>query len=858
MVTFSRLIVTASLVSLIALASCSQQPPIPIYKDSNRPAAERAADLLRRLSVEQKAKLMMDRSEAIDSLGVPVFHWWSEALHGVGRNGLATMWPQCIGLAATFDSALVYQLYSATSDEARAKNTAARHSGLPLQRMQGLSFWTPNVNVFRDPRWGRGQETYGEDPWLNALMGRQVVGGLQGPKGSKYRKLLACAKHFAVHSGPEKTRHTLDLRDISRRDMRETYLPAFKSLVMDANVAEVMCAYQRIDGQPCCGNNVLLNDILRKEWGFNGVVVSDCGAIRDFYQAGCHEVVPDATGASAQAVKSGCDIECGSEYKHIPDAVRSGQLSEEDLDRSLLRLLTLRFELGDFDPDELIEWTKLTPEVVSTPAHRALAAQAARESIVLLTNKNNTLPLDPTTGDVMVMGPNAADSLVMWGIYYGTPAHTVTALEGIRETLPGVAYVQGCGLTEATVPESMFALISCNGQPGLQATYYNTPEPQGQAAATLQYTSPIHLDNGGNTAFAQGVEAEGFSLTLKGELTAERDETLYIDYNHDQWLTLVVGGDTLHNRRNDYMKSDRKELKVKKGQVVPIALTYKQRQGSASLGFDVVREKNVAVKEAVAAAQKVGTVIFVGGISPLYEREEAKTTAIGFDHGDRTSIQLPAVQRQLLQALHAAGKRVVFVCCSGSAVALAPELESCDAILQLWYAGEQGGTALSDVLFGRYNPSARLPVTFYANDNDLPPFDDYAMKAGLGRTYRYFKGQPVFPFGHGLSYTSFEYGDLTWDAQRGGVKLNVTNTGKVKGDDVVLCYIKDPSDIGGPLRSLRGVTRVSLEPGASTEAFIPLPPQAFELYDEAAGDMKVKPGIIYEVSVADQTIGVKP
>lgn len=800
----------------------------------------------------------MDRSAAIDSLGVPVFHWWSEALHGVGRNGLATMWPQCIGLAASFDSALVYQLYTATSDEARAKNTAARQSGLPLQRMQGLSFWTPNVNVFRDPRWGRGQETYGEDPWLNALMGRQVVCGLQGPQGSKYRKLLACAKHFAVHSGPEKTRHTLDLRDISRRDMRETYLPAFKSLVMDANVAEVMCAYQRIDGQPCCGNNVLLNDILRKEWGFGGVVVSDCGAIRDFYKTGCHEVVPDATGASAQAVKSGCDIECGSEYKHIPDAVRAGQLSEEDLDRSLLRLLTLRFELGDFDPDELVEWTKLTPEVVSTPAHRALAAQAARESIVLLTNKNNTLPLDPTAGDVMVMGPNAADSLVMWGIYYGTPAHTVTALEGIRETLPGVGYVQGCGLTEATVPESMFGLISCKGQPGLQATYYNATEPGGQAAATLQYTSPIHLDNGGNTAFAQGVEAEGFSVSMQGELTAERDETLYIEYNHDQWLTLVVRGDTLHNRGNDYMKSDRKELKVKKGEVVPIALTYKQRQGSASLGFDVVRAKTVTVKEAVAAAEKVGTVIFVGGISPLYEREEAKTTAVGFDHGDRTSIELPAVQRELLSALHAAGKRVVFVCCSGSAVGLAPEVESCDAIVQLWYAGEQGGTALSDVLFGRYNPSGRLPVTFYASDNDLPDFEDYSMKAGPGRTYRYFKGQPLFAFGHGLSYTTFAYGDLTWDAQRGGVKLNVTNTGKVKGDDVVLCYVKDPSDVGGPLRSLRGVTRVSLEPGASTEAFIPLPRQAFTLYDEASGDMLVKPGIIYEVTVADQTIGVKP
>lgn len=849
------LAVTAAATSLLACNEPASETPI--YKDSSRPAAERAADLLSRLSVEQKAALMMDRSPALDSLGVPAFHWWSEALHGVGRNGLATMFPQCIGLAASFDTALVLNIYTATSDEARAKNTQARHSGLPLQRMQGLSFWTPNVNIFRDPRWGRGQETYGEDPFLSAAMGRAVVRGLQGDPDAPYRKLLACAKHFAVHSGPEKTRHQLDLRDLPQRDLQETYLPAFRSLVQDAGVAEVMCAYQRLDGQPCCGNTALLRDILRQQWGFRGVVVSDCGAIRDFYAPGCHEVQSDATGASAQAVAAGTDIECGSEYRHIPEAVRDGRLPEAQLDTSLLRLLTLRFQLGDFDPDELNPYTAIPPSVISSPTHRELARQAARESIVLLTN-NGILPLDPGDQSVAIMGPNAADSLVMWGIYYGTPAHTVTALEGIRATLPGASYSQGCGLTTPTVSESTFALITDEqGRPGLHATYWNSHDCAGEPAAQLNYTSPLSLDNGGNTPFAQGVNSENFALRLTGTLHPEADETLRITYAHDQWLTLVVGGDTVHNRGHDYAKTNTHDIAVRRGHDVTLELLYKQPRGTASLSLNITRERHTTPQEAVALAGDARTVIFVGGISPIYEREEAKTPVEGFDNGDRTTMELPRAQRELIAALHKAGKKVVLVNCSGSAVALQPETDNCDAIVQLWYAGEQGGNALADVLFGRYNPSGRLPITFYASDRDLPPFDDYLMQTPPGRTYRYFTGKPLFPFGHGLSYTTFQYANLAYHPDTQQLTVDVTNTGDRAGDHVVLAYVKDPTDQRGPTKSLRAFTRLTLQPGQTTTATMTLNDRNLALYDEATQTMRPKK-VTYTVQVGELTTQVEP
>ena len=420
-----------SIIVMCSAGAAAQNLP---YQNADLPAEQRAEDLLGRLTLDEKAKLMMNGSPAIPRLGIPQFDWWSEALHGVGRNGLSTTFPSCIGMAASFDDELLERIYSAISDEARAKNTAQKRKG-KVGKYQGLSFWTPTINIFRDPRWGRGQESYGEDPYMNSRMGQAVVRGLQGPEGHKYRKLLACAKHFAVHSGPEKTRHSLDIESLSPRDLWETYLPAFKDLVQKAGVQEVMCAYQRFEGEPCCGSNRLLQQILRDQWGFDGLVVSDCGAIGDFWRPGRHGVSKDAAAASAKAVISGTDVECGSNYKSLPEAVRAGEISEEQINVSVKRLLKARFELGELDPDSLVEWTKIPESVVNCDAHKQLALQMAREQMVLLQNRGNLLPLDKDAGRIMVMGPNAADSVMMWGIYFGQPAHTVTVMEGIEAKL---------------------------------------------------------------------------------------------------------------------------------------------------------------------------------------------------------------------------------------------------------------------------------------------------------------------------------------------------------------------------------------------------------------------------------------
>ena len=441
------------ILSLLALGVCkagAQQLP---YQNPNLSPKERAADLCSRMTIEEKAQVMLDRSKAVPRLGIPEFAWWSEALHGVGRNGYATLFPSCIGMAASFDDVLLEQIYTAISDEARAKNTVQRKTG-KVGKYQGLSFWTPNINIFRDPRWGRGQETYGEDPYMNSRMGLAVVRGLQGPTDSKYAKLYACAKHFAVHSGPEKTRHHFNIEDLSPRDLWETYLPAFKDLVQKGGVKEVMCAYQRFEGEPCCGSTRLLQHILRDEWGFNGLVVSDCGAIADFWKPGRHGVSRDAAAASAKAVLSGTDVECGYEYKLLPDAVKAGEITEEQVDVSVKRLLEARFELGDFDPDSLVEWTKIPESVVACREHRDLALRMAREQMVLLQNKNNILPLKKDARGIMVMGPNAADSTMLWGIYFGKPLHSVTVLEGIRQKIGDVAYDQACDITDMTVRET--------------------------------------------------------------------------------------------------------------------------------------------------------------------------------------------------------------------------------------------------------------------------------------------------------------------------------------------------------------------------------------------------------------------
>ena len=832
------------------------------YQDSSLPAAQRADDLLTRLTLEEKVSLMMDTSPAIERLGIPQFQWWNEALHGVGRNGFATVFPITMAMAASWDDALLHKVFTAVSDEARVKAQQAKRAG-DIKRYQSLSFWTPNINIFRDPRWGRGQETYGEDPYLTAKMGLAVVRGLQGVgyNGedlgvSKYRKLLACAKHFAVHSGPEWNRHTFNIENLPERDLWETYLPAFKALVQEGKVAEVMCAYQRIDGQACCAQSRYEQQILRDEWGFDGLITSDCGAIRDFLPQ-WHNVANDGAEASAKAVLNGTDVECGSEYKNLPEAVKRGDIKEADLDRSLRRLLIARFELGDFDSDDLNPWTKIPESVVASNDHKQLALDMARKSIVLLKN-NGVLPLsiNSESEKFVVMGPNANDSVMMWGNYSGYPTKSITALKGIISTVSminhhaDVKFVQGCGLTRNEQFESRFSELKTPlGSKGIQATYYNNTEMKGAPVATVNITSPVMLSNGGNTVFAPGVNLENFSARLDATFTPTKDETVIFNINGDDKVRLIVNADTIVDiwKVRHRIQGEQKEIAVKAGEHYRIQIDYVQEIGFAFLGFDIQHKMAPTHQELLAEIGDTETVIFVGGISPKLEGEEMRVNEEGFKGGDRTSIELPKAQRETLAMLHQAGKKVIFVNCSGSAIALTPELETCDAILQWWYGGEKGGKALAEVLFGQYNPSGKLPITFYKNTDELPDFLDYTMK---NRTYRYYQGEPLFPFGYGQSYTTFEIGNPSYINNK--VRVNVKNTGSMEGLETVQVYIRNLADKEGPLKSLRGYAQITLKPGESKTVSIDLPRERFEGWDAKTNTMRIVPGR-YEVMVGSSS-----
>ena len=837
------------LLALVPLTMWAQTTTLP-YQNPQLTAEQRADDLLKRLSLEEKVKLMMDTSPAIDHLNIPQFQWWNEALHGVGRNGYATVFPITMAMAASWDDALLHRVFTAVSDEARVKARQAKESGR-IRRYQSLSFWTPNINIFRDPRWGRGQETYGEDPFLTSKMGLAVVRGLQGMTYDgkwigDYKKLLACAKHFAVHSGPEWNRHTFNIEDLPERDLWETYLPAFKALVQEGEVAEVMCAYQRIDGQPCCSQTRYEQQILRDEWGFKGLITSDCGAIRDFLPR-WHNTAKDSPEASAQAILAGTDVECGSEYKNLPEAVRRGDIKETDLDRSLRRLLIARFEVGDFDDDKLVEWTKIPSSSVASKEHKQLALDMARKSIVLLKN-DGILPLastpSPLTSHLLVMGPNANDSVMQWGNYAGYPTKTITALEGIRQQFGNVPYIPGCDLTRNESVESRFAEIKAPlGNQGMQATYYNNTEMSGKPVATVTLTEPIKLSNGGNTVFAPGVNLENFSARLDGTFIPTRDETLIFNISGDDKIRLLVNGDTLVNiwQARQRIQNGQKELTVKAGQHYRIQIDYVQESGYGALNFDIQHKSTPTPQELLTLVGNAETIIFIGGISPRLEGEEMRVSEPGFRGGDRTSIELPQAQRDVLRWLHEAGKKVIFVNCSGGAVAMVPELESCDAILQWWYAGEQGGTALADVLTGRYNPSGKLPVTFYKSTDDLPDFLDYTMK---NRTYRYFTGEPLFPFGYGLSYTTFAFSKPTVkvNGKSATVTIKVKNTGKLDGTETVQVYFRRTADTDGPLKTLCGYQQVDLKAGEERTVTITLPRKNLETWDAKSNTMHFVPG----------------
>ena len=632
------------LTTLIALTTSAMMAQMLPYQNPNLTAEQRADDLLGRLTLEEKAKLMMDVSPAIPRLGIPAFQWWNEALHGIGRNGFVTVFPITTMMAASWDDELVYKVFSAVSDEARAKNQQAKKSGR-VQRYQGLSFWTPNINIFRDPRWGRGQETYGEDPYLTERMGLAVVNGLQGQsingksENGKYKKLLACAKHFAVHSGPEWNRHTFDIQQLPERDLWETYLPAFKALVQKGNVAEVMCAYQRIDGDPCCGNARYEQHILRDEWGFKGLITSDCGAIRDFLPR-WHNVSKDGEAASAKAVLSGTDLECGSEYRNLPAAVKRGDISEEQINISLKRLLTARFELGDFDKDELVEWTKIPSSVIASKEHKQLALDIAREGVVLLKN-NGSLPLSPSKGkgNIVVMGPNANDSIMQWGNYSGFATQTITALRGLRQQLGDVPYIQGCALTRNEVFESRFDKMRApEGGKGIRAYYWNNTEMKGNPVTSVVIADPINLSNGGNTVFAPGVNLENFSARYMGTLIPTEDEELVLKVGADDKVRVIVNGDTLVDiwKVRQRIQEAQPMLNVRKGESYRIQIDYVQEGGMAAMQFDICKKQNPTRQQLLARIGHAETVIFVGGISPRVEGEEMKVSDPGFKGGDRT------------------------------------------------------------------------------------------------------------------------------------------------------------------------------------------------------------------------------
>jgi len=816
------------------------------YKNAKLSPLERANDVLSRLTLEEKVGLMKDVSQPVSRLGIPEYNWWNEALHGVARAGLATVFPQPIGMAATFNDRLVNNVFTAVSDEARAKFNNFRRQGMH-GRYEGLTFWTPNINIFRDPRWGRGHETYGEDPFLTGRMGMAVVRGLQGPSDSRYNKLHACAKHYAVHSGPEWSRHSYNAENIPARYLWETYLPAFKNLVVDAGVKEVMCAYNRYEGKPCCGSKTLLTEILRTKWKYKNIVVSDCGAINDFYEPNRHGAFPDASSASANAVISGTDLECGSSYDALVDAVKKGLISEKQIDESVRRLLKARFELGEFDPDSLVSWSSIKYDVVNCKKHQDLALEVARESVTLLMNKNNILPLKKTGLKIAVIGPNAADSIMQWGNYEGIPAKTTTILEGIKKKVPDLVYVKGCDMVGTKNIQSAFKnLKTPDGKnAGLAAEFWNTVDMTGKLVTTRIMSTPLIFGSGG-ALFAPGVNRNNFSARYKGIFYPKKDGDVIFSIAGDDGYRLFINNQKVVEDWGLHAETSREyKLSVKTGEAYNIEIQYNQAGGDASLKFDLGYEIPNDPSKILASVKDVDVVIFVGGISPKLEGEEMSVDLPGFKGGDRTDIELPAMQREFIQKLKNAGKKIIYINCSGSAMGLVPEIESCEAIIQAWYPGQAGGTAVADVIFGDYNPAGRLPVTFYKNIQQLPDFEDYSMK---GRTYRYMKEEPLFVFGHGLSYTTFKYGQgsLNNNTMKAGdstsLSFTLSNTGKRDGDEVVQIYIRNLQDSAGPVKTLRAFQRINLKAGETKKISISLPANSFEWFDEKTNSMAINPG----------------
>ena len=790
------------------------------FEDPTLSMDARVNDLVSRLTLEEKVAQMLNAAPAIDRLKIPAYDWWNEVLHGVARTQYrVTVYPQAIGMAATFDTNSLQRMADYSAMEGRAIFNEATRTGKAGARYVGLTYWTPNINIFRDPRWGRGQETYGEDPFLTAMLGRAFVRGLQGDD-PKYLKAAACAKHFAVHSGPEPLRHVFDVT-VSDHDLWDTYLPAFRELVTNAKVAGVMCAYNAYAKQPCCGSDLLMTDILRNQWKFTGYVTSDCWAIDDFFKN--HKTHPDAASASADAVLHGTDIDCGTAaYKSLVQAVKEGKITEKQLDVSVKRLFTIRFRLGMFDPPSMVKYASTPVTELESPAHKAHSLKMAQQSIVLLKNENNTLPLSKSIRKIAVVGPNADNSLSVLGNYNGIPSEIVSALQGIKNKLGNntvVTYERGCNFVNDTIFQysDITDQLSWEGHKGFQALYFNNKELSGDPVVTR---IEQQVDNNWQEGemVADKFKAYNFSARWSTDFTAASTGKITFELEGDDGYRLFVDGKEAmtawtRNRGGTRIYT----LQTEKDRKYRLVLEYFQNDGKATVKLkagNFVRSDFNALANRVKDAD---VIIFAGGIAPQLEGEEMRVNQPGFNGGDRTSILLPPVQTELMKALKATGKPVVFLMMTGSAIAIPWEAGNIPAIVNAWYAGQSAGTAIADVLFGDYNPAGRLPVTFYKSDADLPDFNDYTM---ANRTYRYFKGQPLYGFGYGLSYTAFQYDQLKVPPSilRGkGIKVSarVTNSGKRDGDEVVQLYVAHPGVADAPLKALKGFKRIFLKAGES-------------------------------------------
>jgi beta-glucosidase len=823
-------------------AAASAQSPRPPYLDPSLPLDQRVNDLVSRMTMEEKASQMQDVARAIPRLNIPAYNWWNEGLHGVARAGHATVFPQAIGLAATWDTHLVHRIADVISTEARAKyNDAIQHGN--TGRYFGLTFWSPNINIFRDPRWGRGQETYGEDPFLTSRIGVAFVTGLQGDD-AKYLKTVSTPKHFAVHSGPETLRHRFDV-PVSPHDFADTYTPAFRATVMEGHADSIMCAYNSVRGEPACANHLLF-DTLRNKWGFKGYVVSDCWAISDIHQG--HGFVLTLEQAAALSVKAGTDLSCGPEFAALPFAVQNRLLSPADVDLAVKRLFEARFRLGMFDPPESLPWSKLTLADNDTPAHRQLALEAARKSIVLLKNDGNTLPLKSSVKTIAVIGPNADSLPVLLGNYNGTPSAYTTILDGIRKRFHNAKIISAIGapLTETSavlLPGNYLRTGGANSQPGLNAEYFANTKLSGDPAVK-RLDPAIHFE-WNNVSPAPGIPAQNYSVRWSGELVPPVDGDYRLGVDTDGGSRLFLDGKKIID---DWAPHGERAMTtlvhLQAGHAYPIRMEYFHHSWESTARL-LWLPPNLT-REAVAAARSADVVIAVVGLTAQLEGEESDSSDPGFFGGDRLDLDLPRPQEQLLESLSAAGKPLIVVLTSGSAVAINWAQDHAAAILEAWYPGEDGGAAVADVLSGEYNPAGRLPVTFYKSVAQLPPFGSYSMN---GRTYRYFTEQPLYPFGYGLSFSSFSYSDakITPDQVAAGstvsVSVRVTNTSSIPGDEVVQLYLSHPGGDGAPIRALVGFQRVHLAASASQTVNFTLGDRDLSVVDEN-GIRRVVPGSV--------------